>query len=788
MSLFPFFQWIGSYNLTWLTGDLIAGITVALVVVPQSMSYALLANLPPEYGLYSSFVGVMIYALFATSKDVTIGPVAVMSLQTGNVVTRVMAATNNEWSAPVIASALAFMCGVITFGIGMIRLGWIVEFIPAPAVSGFMTGSAITIAAGQVPKLMGIKGVQTNGNPAYLNIIQSLKGLPITTIDAAFGLTTLFFLYAWRYAMEKIPRRYPRTARLCFFLSVLRSAFVIIVLTIASRLWLGQDPKKPPISILKDVPRGFRHIGAPNLSTRLISDLAPELPVSTIVLLLEHIAISKSFGRLNNYKINPNQELIAMGVTNLVGPAFGGYAATGSFSRTAIKSKSGVRTPLAGWITGVVVIIALYALTGVFYYIPNAALAAVIIHAVVPDLVAPPAVLYRFWLVNPLELIIWAAAVIVTIFTNVENGVYVSVGASLVLLLVRIARPRGRWLGVVRVSHGDGLASAAASTINGVSGPTRKHRSVFVPLDDKDGLRDPSIQVKPPPPGVLIYRFEEAVLYPNASHTADLLIDKAKEETRPGNSNRYAKRGDRPWNDPGPINPVFRRIGGALRGKSRADVQAKIDAENAALAGLDDPRPVLKAFVFDFGSVSHVDTTSIQTLVDVRRAVELYAAQNVEFHFANILSPWIRRALLAGGFGTGEASRHITEFAPVAIRDALPVGEEQDRQRAEDERRRQAVQRVLHARDEAVKRAQQQQQEDDIEKASGSESPIDSGSDSKHASLFDDNKGGLLRSEYDNEEIEDQSMTVPVIWGNDLTPLFHLDLASAVDAAAGDGY
>lgn len=777
----------------WALGDLIAGITVALVLVPQSMSYALIAGLKPEFGLYSSFVGVMIYALFATSKDVTIGPVAVMSLQTANVVGHVVSRVGEgTWSPEVIASALAFLCGVITLGIGIIRIGWIVEFIPAPAVSGFMTGSAITIAVGQVPKLMGIKNVTTNGNAAYQIIIDSLRNLPTTRIDAAFGLTALFFLYAIQYFFQWLPTRYPKTARIAFFISILRNAFVIIVLTIASRLWLGNpiaDYKKFPISILGPVPRGFQHIGQPNVSTRLLSDLAPDLPVSVIVLLLEHIAISKSFGRLNNYKINPNQELIAIGVTNLVGPCFGAYAATGSFSRSAIKSRSGVRTPLAGWVTGILVLIAIYALTGVFYYIPSAALSAVIIHAV-GGLIASPRVLYKYWLVNPLELAIWFAAVLVTVFSNVENGVYTSVGASLALLLIRIARPRGRWLGMVRISHGDGATSTRVSS-SAVDGSAA--RTVFVPLDDKDGLRDPSIQVKPPPPGVLIYRFEEAYLYPNASHLADLLIDRAKLLTRPGRSLNYSNPGARPWNDPGPVNPVLRKAWARVKGQSGASVDAKIQAEIQESS--DDSRPLLRAFVFDFSSVSNVDTTSIQTLVDVRRAVEIHADGNVEFHFANILSPWIRRALLAGGFGTGDAVRHVTEIAPVVYqRDALPDSEARERQQAEDARRRQAVERVLAARDSALTGRQDTtavEQDDSIRKAGSSdddnasqsqESDIEKGSSAstspKHAQ-----KAHQL---YDHGDVdEDLNLHVPVMWGNDLTPFFHLDLASAVDAAIG---
>lgn len=775
-SLFPFTKWIGSYNLTWLTGDIIAGVTVALVLVPQSMSYAQVALLDPEYGLYSSFVGVMIYAFFATSKDVTIGPVAVMSLQTANVITEVVK-KNPEWSHPVIASALAFLSGVICLGIGLFRLGWLVEFIPAPAVSGFMTGSAFTIAAGQVPKLMGITGVSTNGTPTYKVIIKTLQHLGTTTVDAAFGLTALAFLYMVRSACIRIPRRYPKLARTCFFISVFRNAFTIIVLTIASRIWCGQYPKnKYPISILKTVPQGFQHMGQPELSTKLFSDMASELPVSVIVLLLEHIAISKSFGRLNNYKINPNQELIAIGVTNLVGPCFGGYAATGSFSRSAIKAKSGVRTPLAGWITGILVLIAIYALTGTFYWIPNAALSAVIIHAV-GDLIASPRVLYKFWLVSPFELAIWLAAVLVSVFSSLENGVYTSVAASGALLLIRIAHPRGRWLGTVNIHHGDSPRDQT-QTLTAAPGAQRE---VFVPLDDKDGLRDPSIHVNPPPPGVFIYRFEEAFTYPNCSHLADLIIDYAKEHTRPGKPLNYAKPGDRPWNDPGPINPSLAKIVRPLTfGGAKRRLETKL-AE--ATQTFDDPRPLLRAFVFDFSGVSNVDTTSIQTLVDVRTALERYADDAVEFHFANILSPWIRRALLAGGFGTGATRGHITEIAPVVPTRVALSPEEEALRSIEAHARKARVQSLRSGKKSTSTAPVTAAEAGDIEVL---DSHRDGDHDGSSRSSLSDNKERLAEEGQAHGSDDDaaSASSVPVLWGQDLTPCFHLDLSAALAAAS----
>lgn len=763
-SLFPFRRWILSYNSTWFIGDLISGITVGLVVVPQSMSYANVAGLKPEFGLYSSFVGVVIYALFATSKDVTIGPVAVMSLQTHNVIQKVLH-THPDVTPEIIASALAFLCGIITLGVGLLRLGWIVEFIPAPAVSGFMTGSALTILVGQLPKLLGEKGV--NGNDAmYLIAINFFKKLPTARMDAAFGVTALVFLYFVRWACNWVAKRYPKYARAAFFISVMRSAFVIIILTAASRAWVGthyHDKKKYPISLILDVPRGFKHMGQPVLPNDVLSSIGPNLPASVIVLLLEHIAISKSFGRLNNYKINPNQELIAIGVTNLVGPCFGGYAATGSFSRSAIKSKSGVRTPLAGWITAIVVLIAIYALSGVFFWIPNAALSAVIIHAV-GDLIAPPALLYKFWLMNPLELLIWIAAVVVTIFTSVDYGVYTSIAASAALLLVRIARPRGHWLGVVRVQHDPSVAGGA------------QVRNVYVPMDTQDGLRDPSVHVAPPPPGIFVYRVEESFTYPNASRMSDIIIDKVKAETRPGKL-QVMRKGDRPWNDPGPPNPVLIKLWRKATLYHRRHEDAKTVDEVIADKDFEtrnDPRPLLRAIVLDFGSVSNIDSTSVQVLVDLRNALELYRGAPVEFHFAHILSPWIRRGLLAGDFGTGTVRRHVTEIAAV-----VPTHDD----------------REVGARNSPVPGTKivedaQPQHEDIVRDAPSSSTDIEAQAPAQPDKGSFDDEIKNLDAIYGNNKADQESLdmgagsiTVPILWNNELTPYFHLDLAGAVSSA-----
>ncbi|KAJ7632387.1 sulfate permease [Roridomyces roridus] len=628
LSLFPILSWITRYNLGWLSGDIVAGLTVGMVVVPQGMSYAQIATLPPQYGLYSSFVGVTVYCLFATSKDVSIGPVAVVSLLTSQIIGRVMKAHPGQWEGPEIATTVAFVSGFIVLGIGLLRLGWIVEFIPAPAVSGFMTGSAINIAVGQVPGLMGITGFDTRA-ATYHVIINSLRGLPRTTLDAAWGLPSLVALYIISLGCTHLGKRYPRYARVFFFISVLRNAFVILVMTIAS--WLYTRHRRSakgtyPIKILQTVPRGFQNVRQPTINSELVSALAGQIPVATIVLLLEHIAISKSFGRLNGYTIDPNQELIAIGVTNTVGSCFGAFPATGSFSRSALKAKSGVRTPLAGLVTSIVVIVALYGLTPAFFWIPNATLAAVIIHAV-GNLVASPAQVYTYWRVSPLEFVIWSAAVLTTVFSTVEDGIYVSISTSAALLLVRLAHPRGNFLGRASVrEHAD----------------SKETREVFVPLT-KDGVTNPQVAIIPPSPGVIVYRYEESFLYPNSSIFNSELVSHVKKTMRRGKDMSGVSMGDRPWNDPGP----------SKHGAAADQV-------------LNDQKPELHAIVIDMSSISHVDVTAVQALVDTRNEVERWADHTVEFHFATILSPWIRRALVAGGFGVGvSSSRAPREIARV---------------------------------------------------------------------------------------------------------------------------
>lgn len=685
VSLFPIASWILHYNTTWLYGDLVAGITVGVVLVPQSMSYAQVALLPAQYGLYSSFIGVFIYSFFATSKDVSIGPVAVMSLQVSKVITKVQERAGDKYSAPEIATFLSLICGGIAAGLGLLRLGFILEFISMPAVMGFMSGSAFNIITGQVPGLMGYNSAVNTRNSSFNTVIHTLKNLPLTNVNAAFGLVPLFLLYLWKFLCGYFSKRYPQKKMYFFYFAQLRNAIIIIVATAISwgivhpqlKRYTGDKSKfKSTISTIGVVPRGLKNVGVMTIPHGIVNDMASEIPVSTIILLLEHIAISKSFGRINDYKVVPDQELVAIGVNNLIGTFFNAYPSTGSFSRSALKAKCGVRTPLAGIFTGAVVLLALYCLTDTFFYIPKSTLCAVIIHAV-SDLFPSWRATWNLWEVSPLDGGIFIIAVIITVFSSIENGVYFAIAASAAVLLFRVAHPKGHFLGKIRVAEivnpsikFDDQGSYASSetdveiqqvlsrdsynstsinkskvkdAIEKTSLPTAgelvtaypniRFDSRWVPLS-KDNLNG-NLEVLPPPPGVIVFRPVEAFVYPNSSKQVDRISDEAKRLTRRGRPYLSDSPGQRPWNDPGPLrfNLPF------LKKKDLNIVE-------------EDTRPLLRIVHIDLSCAASIDATSVQALVDLRRALNIYADREIEFHFSGLNSGWIRRALIRGGFGT----------------------------------------------------------------------------------------------------------------------------------------
>ncbi len=280
----------------------------------------------------------------------------------------------------------------------------------------------------------------------------------------------------------------------------------------------------------------------------------------------------------------------------------------------------------------------------------------VIIHAV-GDLIVSPSQSYRFWKIAPFDLCIFLASVIVTIFTTLEIGIYVSFGISMAILLYRVARPGGEFLGRVRIKIVEGEDPSRSQVV---------YHDTYVPLRRKN--LNPNIHVEDAPPGILIYRFEESFTFPNSSLINDRIVDYAKEKTRRGCAVHHKTLGDRPWNE-----------GFVPRSMDKLLHQNE-----------NDNRPLLHAVVYDFSAVSAIDTTSVQALIDTRQQLDRYSDREVEYHFVCILDTWIKRGLVAGGFGVGKPGHRLVEVASM-----VPIADAEDpRTHGEEEfqRRRRATQ------------------------------------------------------------------------------------------------
>lgn len=680
-----------------------------------------------------------------------------MSTLVGQIVIRVRE-ENPDIEPHVVASALGVVCGGIITFIGLIRCGWIVDFIPLTAISAFMTGSSFNIAAGQVPSVLGTSDLFDTRSATYKVIIDTLKHLPDCQLDAAMGLTALLMLYLIRYFCGFMARKQPERAKLYFFISTLRTAFVILLYTMISWLVNRNSRENPKFEILGDVPRGFQHAAVPEVNQEIVTSFIGEVPAAVIVLLIEHIAISKSFGRVNNYSIDPSQEVVAIGITNLLGPFLGAYPATGSFSRTAIKSKAGVRTPFAGVITAVVVLLAIYALPAVFFYIPNSSLAGVIIHAV-GDLITPPNTIYQFWKVSPLEVIIFFVGVFVTIFSSIENGIYSTICISLAVLLFRVVKAQGQFVGRVKVHSvvGDHLidtegkyGALGTSEPQGQATGDTKYRNIFLPINHNDGS-NPEVGVDQPHPGVFIYRFSEGFNYPNANHYLDYLVSTIHKATRRTNPDSWPRPGDRPWNNPGPR-------------------KGQTEEENT-------DKPTLRAVILDFSSVNNVDVTSIQNLIDVRNQLDTYAApEPVQWHFAHVNNRWTKRALASAGFGypTPTPEHGFTRWKPI-----FSVAEIGGSTSAAAQAEFLAQQRPLSSHPDDIEQGHKRPSTGAPRKSTEADHGISSEGPSEN-----DSSGGELQKELDTSRAYESTdnRRVALVHGIN-RPLFHIDLTSALQSA-----
>jgi sodium-independent sulfate anion transporter 11 len=557
----------------------------------------------------------------------------------GSAVSKIEEKHTGVYRPEQIAHALSFLAGVILFTFGILRLGFIIEFIPYIPISAFVTSASITIISTQLPTLLGITGINTRQAP-YKVYVNFFKGLPRARLDAAIGITSIALLWGIKKSCAKMEVRQPRRKKMWSLISSLRLTFTVLLYTLIGWLVHRKTPAgQEKFRIVGHIEKGFAHAGVPAMDGKLFGLVASELPAMIIILIVEHIAIAKNFGHKHNYTVIPSQEMIAQGAANILSPFVGGYVCTGSFGASAVLSKAAVRTPLSGVFSALVLILALYALTAVFYYIPNAALAGLIIHSTI-DLIKGPRDMYKYYQLSPFELFIWICGVVIAFFTDLEVAIYVTVGLSFAMLLVRMAKSPGKFRGTVDVTRivrdeqsYDKPASSSSSVLTTQAGdahltPQTKHlpstRQVYLPYGTTNA-HNPRITIEPAYPGVFIYRFSETFNYINQAFHIDYLTSHIASHTRRSQSFDGIRACDRLWCDAPP--------------------SAKLIEESSTL-------PLLRAIVLDFSTVNILDITSVEGLKRLKDTLDRHAAPDVvEWHFAGVHNKWTRKALSFAGFG-----------------------------------------------------------------------------------------------------------------------------------------
>ncbi|CAL5191431.1 unnamed protein product [Lathyrus oleraceus] len=425
----PCYRWIRIYKWReYFQVDLMAGITVGVMLVPQSMSYAKLAGLQPIYGLYSGFVPIFMYAIFGSSRQLAVGPVALVSLLVSNVLGSV-ADTSSELYTE-LAILLALMVGVLECVMGLLRLGWLIRFISHSVISGFTSASAIVIGLSQAKYFLGY------------DIDRSSKIIPLVKSIIAgadkfswppfvMGSVMLTILLVMKHLGKS--RKYLRFLRAAGPLTavVLGTAFVKIF-------------HPPSISLVGEIPQGLPKFSVPR-AFEYAESLIPTAFLITGVAILESVGIAKALAAKNGYELDSNQELFGLGVSNVLGSFFSAYPTTGSFSRSAVNHESGAKSGVSGIVSGIIITCALLFLTPLFESIPQSALAAIVISAVIGLVDYDEAIF--LWRVDKKDFLLWTITSTMTLFLGIEIGVLVGVGASLAFVIHESANPHIAVLG-----------------------------------------------------------------------------------------------------------------------------------------------------------------------------------------------------------------------------------------------------------------------------------------------------------------------------------------------------
>ncbi len=420
----PILEWLPNYKKKYLKGDLAAGLTVGVMLVPQGMAYAMIAGLPPVYGLYAALVPQVIYAIFGTSRQLAVGPVAMDSLLVAAGVSTF--ATTGSDSYILLAVLLAFMMGVVQLLFGILRFGFLVNFLSRPVISGFTSAAALIIGFNQLKHITGIDIERSNNVFTILhNTFQLSENINWLSVAIAFaGILIIKFI-------KKIHKAIP-------------GALVAVVLGIMMVRLAGLHDL---IKIVGSVPTGLPQFAIPDFGTKHLAELMPIALTLALIAFMEAISVAKALQTKHkkDYSLDNNQEMLALGMSNIIGSFFGAYPTTGGFSRSAVNDQAGARTNLAALISAALIALTLLFLTPLFYFLPKAILGAIIVVAVfgLIDYNYPRSL----WATSKQDFIMLLVSFSITLLWGIKEGIAAGVLVSLVMLIYRSAKPHIAVLG-----------------------------------------------------------------------------------------------------------------------------------------------------------------------------------------------------------------------------------------------------------------------------------------------------------------------------------------------------
>ncbi|MCZ4366179.1 SulP family inorganic anion transporter [Sulfitobacter dubius] len=428
----PILDWGRRYDRGQFTGDMIAAVIVTIMLIPQSLAYALLAGMPPEAGIYASIAPIVLYAIFGTSRALAVGPVAVVSLMTAAAVGEI--AQSGTAGYVTAALTLAFLSGAMLLALGLFRLGFLANFLSHPVIAGFITASGILIAASQLRHILGIEA-EGHTLPQFLSSLWAHLG-EVNVITLGLGLAATAFLFWVRGGLKPLLRRMGLGPRMADIGAKTGPVLAIVATTLA--VW-GFDLGARGVSIVGQVPQSLPPLTLPSFSPELLSQLFVPALLISVIGFVESISVAQTLAAKKRQRIDPDQELIGLGSANLGAAFTGGFPVTGGFSRSVVNFDAGAETPAAGAFTAAGLALAALFLTPLIHYLPKATLAATIIVAVLS--LVDFSILKRAWAFSHADFAAVSVTILLTLIFGVEAGVSAGVVTSILVHLYKTSRP-----------------------------------------------------------------------------------------------------------------------------------------------------------------------------------------------------------------------------------------------------------------------------------------------------------------------------------------------------------